>query len=330
MKRMLAVVIVLLALPASAQERRASSGGGTQAAGGGSHGTAGSSGGGQAAPRGGSSGSGGAAVSHGSTGGGSISAGGSSGRADTGGRHSAGGSSGVAVSRGERGSYSSGGRHGDAGTVSSAAASPTAASGTGSDARAAARGDGSQRNARSADGAVTAAPSHGRARGNEPIVGTAVPRGSVPPASRPGGVNTVGSVGYYPWWWFGGAGFYGGYWGFNNDFGYPYGGAPYYGYYDPWFGGYPDMPDSYTTGSSGWTEEGSLKLKIKPKDAEVFVDGFYVGLVDDFDGLFQKLHIDAGPHRVEVRAAGYEPLVIEVRITADHTTTYQGELKRIQ
>ena len=33
---------------------------------------------------------------------------------------------------------------------------------------------------------------------------------------------------------------------------------------------------------------------------------------------------------IEVRAAGYEPLAFDVRISADHSTTYQGELKKIQ
>ena len=69
---------------------------------------------------------------------------------------------------------------------------------------------------------------------------------------------------------------------------------------------------------------------MNPSDASVYVDGYYVGIVDDFDGLFQKLHIETGAHRVEVRAPGYEPLVFDIRISPDHSTTYQGELKKIQ
>jgi len=69
---------------------------------------------------------------------------------------------------------------------------------------------------------------------------------------------------------------------------------------------------------------------VKPRNAKVYVDGYYVGLVDEFDGVFQKLHIETGAHRIEVRAAGYEPLTFDVRITPDHSTTYQGELKKIQ
>jgi len=62
----------------------------------------------------------------------------------------------------------------------------------------------------------------------------------------------------------------------------------------------------------------------------VFVDGYFVGIVDEFDGIFQRLHLDTGTHRIEVRAPGYEPLAIDVRIAPEHTTTYEGSLKRIQ
>ena len=76
-------------------------------------------------------------------------------------------------------------------------------------------------------------------------------------------------------------------------------------------------------------DEGQLRLKIKPRDAEVYVDGYYAGIVDDFDGIFQRLHLESGPHRIEVRAPGYETLNFDVRITPDHTTTYEGEMKPV-
>jgi hypothetical protein len=76
----------------------------------------------------------------------------------------------------------------------------------------------------------------------------------------------------------------------------------------------------------GW---GRLRLKVKPEHAEVFVDGYFVGLVDQFDGVFQRLHIEPGPHRVEFRADsyGYEPLTYDVLIQPDRKITYTGALK---
>ena len=76
-------------------------------------------------------------------------------------------------------------------------------------------------------------------------------------------------------------------------------------------------------------EEGSLKLKMTPRQAEGYVAGYFVGVVADFDGIFERLHVESGSHHLEVKATGYEPLTFDVRITPEHTTTYTGELKRI-
>ena len=113
--------------------------------------------------------------------------------------------------------------------------------------------------------------------------------------------------GYYPWGW-SGIGF-GGYYG---------------GYYDPWYyGGYPAYSGSYND------YDGMLRLKMKPRDAQVFVDGYFMGVVDDFDGMFQRLHTAPGPHRIEVRGQGYETLSFEVNLEPDKTITYTGELRQI-
>ncbi len=164
-------------------------------------------------------------------------------------------------------------------------------------------------------------PIYSRPRDGHTPVGTAVPRGSVPAAP------TGGTGVFIPGAYYGGYGYYDpyGYGGYDGGgYGAGYGGY-YGGYYDPWYGGYPTSPQSAYSSN----DEGALRLKVRPREAEVFVDGYFVGVVDDFDGIFQRLHVDSGPHRIEVRAQGYEPLAFEVRITPDHTTTYQGEMKRI-
>ena len=341
MKRLVAV-FVLLALPAAAQDHRPSVGaGGGNASGAAPRPSGGSGGGsgGSAAPSGGgtATASGGGSTSSGGTssgGGGSAGAG----RVNTGGSHSASGGSGVAVTRNpDRGASTSTGRHGDGGAISNGAATTSSGSGATAAPRAAGTAADSARTARTGDGNYNGVPAYARPRTDQPVTGTAVPRGSVPgPAPGPG----AGSAGIAYTRGGGSAALActGSYWGYpgyyyNSYFGNFYGPGGYSGYSDPWFGGYPDAQDPMPSGgasSGGWVDEGTLRLKIKPRDAEVYVDGFYVGVVDDFDGMFQKLHIEAGPHRIEIRAAGYEPLVFEVRITIDHLTTYQGELKRIQ
>jgi len=60
------------------------------------------------------------------------------------------------------------------------------------------------------------------------------------------------------------------------------------------------------------------------------VDGYYVGVVDDFDGVFQRLRLEPGPHHLEIRLAEYDDLSVDVMIHPDHTTTYHGDLIRNQ
>ena len=116
---------------------------------------------------------------------------------------------------------------------------------------------------------------------------------------------------------------------------------PYYygGLYGGGYGGYYGSGDSGAsqgayqgTGSSSYGRgpQGSLRLKIKPREGQVYVDGFFVGTVDDFDGTFQKLGIDSGGHRIEIKAPGHETISFEVLITPNETVTYKGELPRVQ
>jgi hypothetical protein len=235
-------------------------------------------------------------------------------RDSDGGSRRDGGSGGFAVPRtsgGDSGRASGGSGGGSTGTAASAPAGERERG-----ARSAGR-DGSRSGERR-DGEQDV-PSYARPREGRPAVGTAVPRGTVPMA--PGGGGTAiyvpggfygAGYGYYDPW--GGYGGYGGYYG---------------GYYDPWYGGYPGGYPVYQPSHDYAFDEGRLRLKIKPRDAEVYVDGYYVGVVDDFDGIFQRLHLESGPHRIEVRAMGYETLTFDVMINVDHTTTYEAEMKRI-
>ena len=63
-------------------------------------------------------------------------------------------------------------------------------------------------------------------------------------------------------------------------------------------------------------EQGNLKLKVKPRTAKVYVDGYFVGTVDEFDGSFQKLALNTGRHKVEVKADGFETAEFDVLINA--------------
>jgi len=71
---------------------------------------------------------------------------------------------------------------------------------------------------------------------------------------------------------------------------------------------------------------GELRLQVRPRDAQVFIDGGYAGTVDDFDGTFQSLRLEGGEYQVEIVLPGYEPLDFDVRITPGEKVTYKGDL----
>jgi hypothetical protein len=176
-----------------------------------------------------------------------------------------------------------------------------------------------------------AVPTNNRPRGDNPVTGVAVERRYVPfnptdvyyvyrPYYNPYGFYGSGfgyGLGYlyYDPFWYGGFGY--------DPYGYGYGGYGYGGY-----GGY----GSYGSGgySQTYRDSGSLRLKVKPREGQVFVDGYFVGVVDSFDGVFQKLTLDGGGHRVEIKADGYEPVQFEVLITPGETVTYKGEMQPIK
>jgi hypothetical protein len=132
------------------------------------------------------------------------------------------------------------------------------------------------------------------------------------------GAFGLGYFYYDPFWWdpYSGGYGYGGY-GYG---GYGYGGYGYGGYGN---GGYP----AYGYGDQQQYDLGSLRLQVKPREAEVYVDGYYVGQVGEFDGGFHKLDLEAGPHKIEVRAAGFEPLTFDVKTVPGQTINYKGDLR---
>ena len=51
-----------------------------------------------------------------------------------------------------------------------------------------------------------------------------------------------------------------------------------------------------------------LRVQVNPKQAEVYVDGYLTGNVDDFDGVFQRLRLPPGEHEVTIYAQGYRSI----------------------
>jgi hypothetical protein len=209
-------------------------------------------------------------------------------------------------------------------------------SGTAGDNRSATpRGDGEQRTAtrrgdgdqRSGDSPRVAVSRDGdrdrdRDRNNGPIIIT---------RNRPNVNINIGSYRgpryYAPWSLFYGA------IGFSN-----------YGYYGPAFSPYPSYggygygnyaygngygygPGPYSPWQASGYDIGGIRLRIRPRDAQVFVDGYYAGLVDDFDGTFQSLRLEQGGHKLEIHMPGFEDLELDVHVQPGRTITLSEVLR---
>ena len=81
-------------------------------------------------------------------------------------------------------------------------------------------------------------------------------------------------------------------------------------FYDPFYGPYPWWP---RTAYPQWyfpiyDNRAEIRLRVEPEEAEdaaVYVDGFYAGIVDDFNSVFQSLPLTPGGHTVVLYLEGY-------------------------
>jgi hypothetical protein len=181
-----------------------------------------------------------------------------------------------------------------------------------------------------------------------PVVGHAAPR-VYSPAWRGGyhaygPPHVVGYGRYYPYYYgyrpgltigfYAGFGYpYGSYYG---AYGYPYGyyGYGYYGYGGYAYPGYGYGPYGYSAPPPGYVSArpgvayGGVQIQGAPPDGQVFVDGYYIGVVDDFDGVGQHLNLEAGAHRIEIRLQGQPAASFDVNVQAGQTITYHAGMTR--
>jgi hypothetical protein len=111
--------------------------------------------------------------------------------------------------------------------------------------------------------------------------------------------------------------------GFGLWIGFP---IPYpyysYGYANPGYG-YPLS----TLGLAPGAAYGGISFEVDPYDAAIYVDGDYVGIVNDFGPNAQPLTLRIGTHRVEIQATGYAPIVWDVNVIPGQVIPYRGAMQ---
>jgi hypothetical protein len=129
-----------------------------------------------------------------------------------------------------------------------------------------------------------------------------------------------GGYGYYPYY----SRPY--YWGYGS---YPWGGLYFDSY---WYGGgsAPYYSSNYGYGyyATPYGDTGSIRMLVDQERAKVYVDGYYAGVVDDFDGMFQRLYVSPGRHEIAIKLDGYKTERFEVYVQDGSTVKIKHDMVR--
>jgi hypothetical protein len=76
----------------------------------------------------------------------------------------------------------------------------------------------------------------------------------------------------------------------------------------------PTPADAQWRRGFGYELTGEVRIQVAPRDAEVFVDGYLAGVVDDFDGFFQRLRLPVGGHQIVIFLDGHRTIARDLYI----------------
>ncbi len=131
-----------------------------------------------------------------------------------------------------------------------------------------------------------------------------------------------------------GGGSHGGSHGGGSHGGVVYGGGHGYGSHHYW------SSLGWWYGSPYWSRRGTyssvdrgvrfavIDTDISPEEAEVWLDGQYIGTADDFDGQPDFLYVKPGSYRVEFRAAGYEVYAVDLDVSSGQRVNLGTRMRR--
>ena len=70
----------------------------------------------------------------------------------------------------------------------------------------------------------------------------------------------------------------------------------------------------------------TLKLKVQPDRAAVFLDDRFVGHAGEFGGAFRSMLISPGKHRIKIELPGYQTFETEINLLAGQKSEVKTEL----
>lgn len=104
--------------------------------------------------------------------------------------------------------------------------------------------------------------------------------------------------------------------------------APYYPYY-PYYWYPPSFYGPYDYYQGRYDYSGSLRIQAAPRQTEVYVDGYYAGTVDDYDGFLQRLHLSSGGHEIVLRLEGHRSYRETVYLRPGSTQRIHHTMERL-
>jgi hypothetical protein len=102
--------------------------------------------------------------------------------------------------------------------------------------------------------------------------------------------------------------------------------APFY--YDPFWGPWGSYYPYYAYPFGG-RSTADVRVQVVPKQTEVFVDGYYAGTADDFDGVFKRLHTTPGGHAITLHLEGYRTVTENIYVRPDSTFKIQDTMDKL-
>jgi hypothetical protein len=124
-------------------------------------------------------------------------------------------------------------------------------------------------------------------------------------------------------------------WGWGGSSGWGWGGyhPAYWGYWWPYAspGWGPYWGSAWGAGAVytyAQTDRGSIRVLVDPTETRVYVDGYYAGVVDDFDGLFQRLNVAPGRHEISLKLTGFQTHRLRVYVGSGATVKLDHEMKK--
>lgn len=98
---------------------------------------------------------------------------------------------------------------------------------------------------------------------------------------------------------------------------------PFWGPYYP-YAVYPYAVYPYVSQSTA-----DVRVQVTPKQAAVYVDGYYAGVAGDFDGVFKRLHTTPGGHAITLYLEGYRTITENIYVRPDATFKMQETLEKL-